>query len=225
VLDAGVAGHTILQGLKRWRGLVREHRPDVVVAAFGLNNEQLPCQRSDAHKLEDVRAALSGWRGAWSGLHDGCRVLQLACDLLRPSSGAAVPSWNELGGTAEVGRVDWPGLRRVSTAEFEAALAELAREVRAEGARLIFVGLPRQPEVERRVPVLRAYTVAVEAVSRREGVEYLDGAAAARAWCEAGGRRIEDLFQPFDGFHLSPTGFEMLAERLAVVIAEGVTTD
>ena len=219
VLDAAVAGHSILQGLARWRGLVREHRPDVVVAAFGLNNEQLPCVQSDAEKLA-AASARPAWSGAWSVLHDECRVAQLVCQALGPADGGRAAPWIDgPGSAAEVGRVDWPGRRRVSLPEFEAALCELVREVRAAGARLILVGLPRLPEVERRAPVLAQYTAAIESAARREGIEYLDGASAAREWCSARACDLPELFQPREGFHLSPLGHEMLAAGLATMIA------
>src|SRR5262249_11976745 len=53
VLDGGVDGFTLAQGLERYRERVRPYRPDVVVATFGSVNEHFAAQDglSDGEKI------------------------------------------------------------------------------------------------------------------------------------------------------------------------------
>lgn len=226
VLNAAVIGYTACQGVLRYRTVAREHRPDVVFAAFGAVNEHVPCiDLPEVEKLAAARALHSGWSRAWVALSSHVRVLQLVNRLRLREDGArleqALSGWREhrSDGLAQVGRVDWPGRRRVSLDEFEAALLELARDVRADGARLVLGSLPRAERVERRGPVLALYSQRVRDVAAREGLQLLDLRAIVREEV-ARGRDEQDVFVPGDAWHLGPEGQALLAAHLAELVLD-----
>jgi len=221
VLNAAVIGYSVLQGVLRYRTVVREHRPDVVFAAFGTVNEHVPAiDLAEADKLAAARTLQSGWGRAWVALSSRLRVLQLVNRMRLDDTRAELEQVlldardGQSAGLAEAGLIDWPGRQRVSLDEFEAALVELAREVRADGARLVLGCLPHAARVERRGPVLALYSQRVRDIAAREGLQLLDLRAEAQAQV-ASGRDEQAFFVAGDAWHLGPDGHELLAERLA----------
>ena len=222
VVNAGVIGYSVLQGLERYRSAVRPLRPDVIVIAFGALNDFAPCQgASDVEGLDAARRLRARDDGElWSGLREHLRVVQLADWTWQRRQRAQV---DELlaGGQAQldaIGRLDWPGCRRVPIEAFEAALVELVQEARADGARVLLVSLPRLPEQEDRRPIEALYSERIEQVGERQGVTVVDARAAVRA-AAAAGTDPATFFIPRNAFHLGPRGQTLLATLLADAIA------
>jgi lysophospholipase L1-like esterase len=228
VMNGGVVGFTVLQGIERYRALIRLYRPDVVVAAFGAVNEHNPAigGLDDLEKISRSRG-LPGRPGsllAW--MRDESRVSQLVTCLQHRRKGgrAALKQREERALHREherakgAGKANWSGTRRMTPADFERALAALAEEVRADGARLILVNMPRMPVAEERLPVLPLYSERVELAARREDLAMLDARALFRAET-AQGRPAEELFAG-DWWHPSPLGHGLLARGLAPLVLD-----
>jgi lysophospholipase L1-like esterase len=225
VLDAGVIGFTVEQGLERYRELVRDYRPDWVVAAFGAINDHI--QSRDKPDREKIAL-----RGSVTPLDRGCawarrelRCLHLAgwiADRLRGEDRAQLMAElsrlrkEQRALEATMGRLEWTGVRRVSPERFEACLGELAAEVAADGARLILISMPRHPEKETEAPVLALYNAAVERVAQRLELPFFDARAAVRRELESG-KSWEELFN--DYYHPNAQGHALLARALAERIA------
>jgi lysophospholipase L1-like esterase len=224
VLDAGVIGYSVRQGLERWRQSVRAYHPDIVVAAFGsvidhgpamglpddrlINDQVLNSSRwkQTLHRLRrDLRLAhLSGWladclRGGRDELQGEQRRRELLADKVIDS----------------VGAVDWLGTRRVSLAEFEKFLLQLRDEVRASGARLIVLSMPRRPREEIDRPVVMEYTRRMQTLAQRGEFELVDGRAALGKALRNGPSTREMMA---DDFHPSAIGHEILARALVEAI-------
>lgn len=225
VLDAGVVGFTIRQGIERYDQLVREYRPDFVIEAFGAVNDHLPAIQSVPDK--DKIAMNLGVGGFWTqlgmSLRQDSRVVQFVfkrVDLARGvTSDVRDREFKKQKREAElessVGTVDWAGKRRVPLDDFEACLLDLQKRVEADGARLILLSMPRQPIVEKRAPVLLQYSQKIAEVGARQGLDVVDGRAAF-AQALAGGKRVEELFA--DSYHPKPFGHRLLAVELGKVI-------
>ncbi len=221
VLCAGAIAHTARQGLARWRHRVRPFRPDVVVAAFGAVNEHhAALGGSDDQRIRQQRGSLG------RALRDRSRILHLAAFLgerLRRGPGSERERWEArveraLAGARQARHADWPGTRRVSPAEMDAALTALDREVRATGACLILVDMPRGAWSEEVLPVLLRYTETVRAVARREGIPLFEARDLFRAREAAAAERGEPLFQANDAWHPTPAGHRLFAEGLARLV-------
>lgn len=223
VLDAGVIGSTARQGLERWRDLVRPHAVDVVVAAFGAVNEHVPAMGVGDDALIRELVLASSPVSLWARrLRTDLRTLHLvafARDALGSSDGPEMdPETARLARdwrATAVGRRDWPGLRRVSPAEFEQVLRALRREIEDAGARLVLLSMPRRNVVEAEQPAVVLYTEALERVAREEGVPLADGRRAFGAAVRRV-QRIDELF--LDHFHPTPSGHRILAEAVRAAI-------
>jgi lysophospholipase L1-like esterase len=226
VLNAGVIGFDVCQGVERYRTLVRPHRPDVVFASFGTLNEYAPCSGLPAvEKLAAAQAMRSGWRSTWYRLTTRLRSLQLLswlrsrADGVDPEEAARNLSARQTLHADPMpvsGQVDWPGCRRVSLDEFEAALVELAREVRADGARLILGAMPRLPSAEQLAPVLELYSQRILAVAAREGLQALD----LRGFVNSGAAGVTAKDILLDDWHFNGAGHALCAEQLAPLVLD-----
>jgi lysophospholipase L1-like esterase len=224
VMNAGVIGFTLEQGLSRYRELVRPFHPDVVVAAFGAVNEAIGARGlSDAHKiaLGDSRSGLSS---AAHFLTQDTRFGQLGLSLVDRLRGENAlvraerfAAWNKEQRGLEVGagQVDWSGLRRVPLDRFAQLLADLEREVRADGAQLVLVAMPRHPDEDRTRPVLLEYTRTLREQAPALGVALYDAHREIGA-ALAAGARWDTLF--VDNYHPSPEGQELIARGVLELV-------
>lgn len=222
VLNAGVVGYTVLQGLERYRRDVRPYRPDVVIAAFGAVNEQIPGQNGlgDDERIEGAIVRGQGWSTqlAWWWRSE-VRIAHLLAwarergdeALLedRKADLQARREWNQA--IADSGAPDWPGTRRVGLERYVDALGILAEEVAADGARLVVVSMPRKRSVEKRTPALLEYTAATEAFARDNDLPWIDGRRAFMTALALGGREHVLLR---DDFHPSRRGHRILAVKV-----------
>lgn len=226
VLDAGVVGFSIRQGIERYDELVREYRPDFVIEAFGAVNDHLPAIQSvpDKEKIAMNLGVGGYWTQKGMQLRQGCRVVQFVAKRIDLARGVTSDvrdrefkkQKREAELEASVGNVDWVGKRRVSLDDFEASLLELQTRVEADGARLILVSMPRQPNVEKRAPVLLQYSQKVADFAARQGLDWVDGRSAFAA-ALADGKKVDELFA--DAYHPKPFGHRLLAIELGKVIA------
>jgi len=224
VIDAGIDGFTVRQGLERYRRLVRRYRPDVVVAAFGAVNEHWPAlDMSDDAKIlhGSSRAGLVG-----AGMHflrQNLRLGHLASWMRSPRARDELirevrqrrRKEAELAPTS--GRPDWPGERRVSVEEFERFLEELQSEVESDGARLVLVVLARQAAAEEKLPVLPLYTAAALKVAQEEELQVLDARTRFRVRFFTG-TEVAELMH--DYWHPTPAGHRLIAEALVPMVLD-----
>jgi len=150
VLDAGVAGTTILQGIERYRNDVRPYAPDIVVCAYSGLHEYTAAPGSCA---DDERMA--GKCGAPLDTlletefpRDQLRTLQVLAWMRDLYFG---DGWRERDFTlqeqrraANIGSFMGAGVRRVDYALLRDKLAELATEVRGDGALIAALIVPHK---------------------------------------------------------------------------------
>jgi lysophospholipase L1-like esterase len=221
VLNAGVIGYTVRQGLERYRAMGRSYRPDFVVAAFGEVNEHFDAGGpSDARKIELPLETRSTWSDAVGFVRANVRIAHLLASLADGMSEERRIERDlefrrlsyEHAQRQHMGEVDWKGQRRVPLADFEAATLALANEVRDDAARFVALSLPRRQEAEEGAPVLLLYTRSLEALAARENLAIAD---AYRAFRDAGTQGVpeSDLFR--DAWHLSTRGHALVASTLA----------
>ena len=217
VLDFGVIGYTVRQGIERFAARAAPYRPDVVVAAFGAVNEHFASKMGrDEEKIARAAARDTQSARCWRWAREEIRALALlarAADEMRGGRAAIRQRWFErwqgqLQLEATMGQVDWPGERRVSPAEMEEFLGRLRTAVEAAGAELVVVLMPRDLAYERANPVLEQYTAAVRHFALGAGVELVDAYSAFRAGAPT-------LFLPGDVVHPSPEGHALIARGLA----------
>lgn len=227
VVDAGVIGFTIEQGLERYQELVRELRPDVVTLAFGAVNEHFPTKDlEDREKIAENARRAAERRPVIDWVRERLRVAHFVAYLQERRAGVdreklAQELMRQRGEqrklAASMGQVDWPGKRRVSLARFEENLARFAELARADGVRsVVLISMPRHPEREASAPVLVEYNAIVERVGARLGLPVLD--ARGRIAAElAAGAAWEVLF--VDHYHPSARGHALIARGLAPLVA------
>ncbi len=229
VIDAGVVGYTVTQGLERYRAFARAYHADVVVEAFGEVNEHIMAEGvPDAQKIEAGVQEGSAWEEIVRLARSRVLTLHLAAKIVDRMSNERVlrrevefrrkAVENEL--RAHMGEIDWAGHRRVPLDDFEKALRTLAQEVKADGAAFVMLSPPRRQAAEEQAPVLALYTRAIEELARRDGIPLADGVQAFRD-AEARGVAPDELFH--DSWHPSRAGHRVLAEALAQRI-EAITT-
>jgi lysophospholipase L1-like esterase len=225
VLDFGVIGFTVRQGIERWRERASAWKPDVVVLAFGAFNDHVAAiDKSDEERIGDSVARESGWRGAVRELREHSRVFQLAAHLADRGGAARARDERWAAVLAERKRLDkqagWPefgGVRRVAAHEFSALLTALASEIGASGARVVLVSVARRPHAEVIHPVLKDYSARVEAAASELGLPLVDARAVFRAHggSDAG---VDALFLEGDPLHPNRVGHALLAAALAQAI-------
>lgn len=223
VVNGGVIGSTIRQGLERCRVVGETWRPDVVVAGFGTVNEHVPTMdmvdvekmawlrdrrsllwRAERFVRNDVRLANAvAW--AWDELHGGREAILQGFLARERERRQALQGYRELD--------DYP--RRVSPADFRLCLEELERWTRERGARLVLVRMPRRESMEAYVPQVLDYDRELDAFLATTPVPCVDARGALRARIAAGTPE-DDLL--WDGTHPRPAGQRIVADALLPVV-------
>jgi len=231
VVNAGVIGHTLRQGLERYRQVVRELEPDIVLATYGVSNEHHPAlPLSDDEKVLRFgkQAAPLGRAARW--LRHNVRLLH-GLDYVRlQRQGGAVrveEARRELlvrQAEGDFGSESWGGVRRVPPERFLALWHELRSEVERDGARLIPVSLPRKRPMEHESPVLLQYSAALGRFVQDTGAPLVNlRRELLRCW--AAGEEPGDVFLPHDSWHLNAEGHRRLAALAADVLLAGSARD
>ena len=218
-INAGVIGYTILQGQRRYRALVRDLKPDVVVLAFGAVNDhyQAPSKESDHAKIQQLSSESAGFGRAKRWLRESLRVAHFIDHLRYERSGgeeALRKKYRESRkrdfiSLSEIGQPGYAGVRRISLTEYRRYLEELVDEIRADGAEPILISMPRKLASEEKSPVLLDYSYATEAAATRLQVPLVDVRTHFRSY---GKGHERDLF--LDSWHPRPKGHELIAADL-----------
>lgn len=224
VIDGGVDGYTIRQGLERYRSLGRAYRPMIVIVAFpGANDAEAAFDLGDEEKIRvdiERNSGLAGFvrrlRGhvrtldlaAWVGNRHALSEVMAASDLERHHERELARDW---------GNPNWPGQRRVSPSEFALYLGQLRREANADGARVILVAMPHRASAESEAPVLRQYARAVFTTAVSEDAQVLD--AQSRFEVRAKHDGTEDLVL-IDAWNPTPLGHDLIAQWLLSLVRE-----
>ena len=218
-LNAGVIGYSILQGLSRYRTLVRNYKPDVVVLAFGAVNDHYaaPSLEPDHEKIQKLTEESAGFGRAGRWLRENLRIAHFV-DSMRFKRNGGMKALRkryresrkrEFASLAEVGKKDYSGVRRVSLVEYRRYLEELVAEIRDDGARVILLCMPRKIDSEGEAPVLVDYSHATEAAATHLQAPLIDLRSHFRSY----GKIYEGgLF--FDNWHPRPRGHRLIAEDL-----------
>lgn len=212
VLNFGVIGFTAVQGARYYEGRVREFQPDVVIAAFGAVNEQVPAPGGNTDLVRIVAF--------------GSPVGRIRSALERFATYRLLSSW--VGTSLEPGASDetsddWK--RRVPVTEFEASLTYLAATVQQDGAQLVLVSPPRRQDTESTAPLTLLYTKALAGIAKRCGVPLIDVRGVIQAAEAEGGVDPEGRASPWfiDAWHPSKIGHHRYAEAVAeAVVAAGL---
>jgi lysophospholipase L1-like esterase len=221
VLNAGVIGYTVRQGLERYRAMGRAYRPDLVVAAFGEVNEHFSAGGpADVVKIELPLQPMSPWSDAVRFVRANVRIAHLVASLADGTSEERRQERDlefrrlayEHAMREHMGEIAWEGERRVPLDDFVVATLAIANETRADGGRFVALSLPRRREAEEKAPVLPLYTEALEALAARENLALADGYRAFRD-AETKGGTESDLFR--DAWHISARGHALVASTLA----------
>jgi lysophospholipase L1-like esterase len=227
VLDFGVVGYTVRQGLERYTRVVREYKPDIVVEAFGAVNDHHQAQvMADKDKIKVDVEAQGVWLEAKTYMRSQWRVFHLfakTADMLRGGyyderDRAFKKVRFEEKISAKMGEVDFEtkyhGTRRVSLEDFKATLLALRDEVTKDGGRLVMLNMPRLKNVEAQSPMLLLYTRMVLEIAASESLPLADG---RKAFAEAvkSGAREPRLYVKGDSYHPSQDGHALLAAALA----------
>ena len=218
VLNFGVPGYTVIQGERQYTDDVRPLRPDVVILAYGWNDHWLAAGGLPDHQ----RSFPSPARARLSLFLARLRLVQALNGLLPAGAGYSPAAAA-------------PARRRVPPDIFRLRLENLARRARADGARVLVLGLPSALSAAAFPPYLvdmgfardaesaladhAAYRAAAAGAAQAAGAMYLDLQSvmdAARA-----GRT--GTFFSADGIHPNAAGQEILAVALLPVLEALVT--
>ena len=224
VLNGGIVGSTIAQGLARYRSVRADWQPRVVVAAFGAINEQWPAWEglTDRDKIPALAARLEAGDSWRLTLRKELRLLHALAKLADAREGGkqaiATRVAEEL--VAEDAKIrdyldDPEYLARVPLDDFERYLGQLRDEVRADGAELVLLAMPRKLQVEETRWPVREYDAVLERFAEERGVRLARGRERFRAEV-AQGVAEDELF--VDSFHPSPRGHELLAEEVGAAV-------
>jgi len=219
VIDAGVVGTTVRQGMERYRDQVAPYKPDILVAAYGAVIEHVGALGGvgDDELIRRGVYAKSGWAIETARLRRNLRSLHFMAwcmDRLRGQDNEA--QWHErekqqvmLNPT--MGRVDWAGVRRVSLEEFEQDLLQLRANVADDGGNMVLLPLAHRGQFEKDSPVVMEYYKKILEVGARERIPVADGRTAF-GQAVKDGHWIPELL--LDNFHPTPLGHEYLARAL-----------
>jgi len=198
ILCAGAEEHSVVQGLERWRHVVRVWQPQLVICTYvgGPDHTQAPQGRMDARRIALMREHPRG--ETEGGLRDAARLLHLASYLRDISSGVYWEerdwAFQERRIAATSGELDWPGQRRVPYDEYVYALTVLMQDIQAEKATVILLSIPRSPNLPG-LPAADVYQKTAADAAHLVGSGLLDGRnALVRSVMEEEVPK-EDMFQ------------------------------
>lgn len=236
VLDFGVIGYTVLQGVVRYSERVRHFHPDVVVSAFGAVNEQWPTpEGADRQRIAAARGRTSDWYAFTQEVRKRLRLAHLVAYWRLQAEGgmrARHQAWvrprEEFQKTRDYsGRADWDGVRRVGLDDYRDGLGSLQRAVEADGARLVLIAMPRRPVAEEQRPVLLEYTRVTREFARDRELEICDAHALFQSTPD--GLSPRELFREengrLDNWHPTPAGHELIARCLADAVIAATEGD
>jgi len=217
VINAGVIGYSVFQGLARYRCRVRPYGPDVVTLAFGAINDGLPAGTVADCKLIERTRRMSSLRSVADSPLARLRLVQLFFRLA-PGAKSRTESRQRLVAEFERHHTEFdrgePCVPRVSVAEFGRLLEEFVLTARGDGVAVVLIVPPRQPDWESSHPNMLEYTDMIERTASELNVPLLNIRERFRAENEAG--------LLLDNVHPSPSGHRVIAELLVETIASAI---
>jgi lysophospholipase L1-like esterase len=225
VIDLGVIGYTVRQGLERWRELGREQHPDIVIAAFGAVNDHLAAiDVADDLRIQQSRERNDALRVSANWVRDHSRLVHAAARIVEGRQVVAAERreqwfkrWEaQRAKEARLGYADYTGVRRVGLPLFEQTLGELESEVAASGARLMLICMPRRNDLETENPVLVEYTQLVRRYASEHQLDCIDAHALFR---DRKRFEAEGVQLYHDNVHPTTAGHQLIAEELCARIA------
>lgn len=209
VLNFGVPGYTVFQGLELYRERVRSFAPAVVVVAFGAFNEAAPADPPARERARILQAPANRLLYGLDAALLRFRWYQLPRWALAQLRDERVISERNMD-RYERNLVHWQAGEvwrpEVDVDEFAEMLEALVREVRADGAGVLLVSPPRRAEIERDLPALLHYTRGIRSVAERTGAPLCPVRSVFR-------REGDALLA--DSVHPSARGHERYAEVVA----------
>lgn len=230
VINGGVIGYTLRQGIHRYEEVISPLRPRIVIAAFGAVNEHFPTLDLADREKVDKRAGVTTLDRGIGWMRDSFRVLHFASfwsDLVKGVDRGEIRTelfearQERRRMNAAAGKVRWPGTRRMSPKRFRESLLEIAKLVHQDGARLIYLSMPRHPKKEEENPILLEYSRALTGFAAARGAPLVDVRRIVFEAIEAGST-WEELF--VDNYHPSPAGHALIAEALDEMIREVIAS-
>lgn len=224
LLNGGVIGFTVVQGYRRFVDLVKPHRPDLVVLAFGAVNEHFPSALGDVEKLK--RAAKQEKTFFSKLVHRATlklRFLQFLHSFKDKLRGDTKDRGQETVDNRRREAIEYKKMkegeeanRRVTAEEYGEWIGRIADEAQALGAQTILVSFPRKEEKEVEIPYLLQYTETLARVAHEKKLPLVDARAEFKRILEDGqdGSPVteEDLFN--DNFHPTPRGHQIIAKMV-----------
>jgi hypothetical protein len=219
VLNAGVMGSTLRQGLERYRRDVRPFAPDIVVSAYSGLHEHTQGALCLTDEDRIVRGlGMPGGSGEPDAyrLRDGVRVLHALAFLSDVYFGTwwreREAAMHEARLAKTIGTFDSPGARRVSPQGMRDGLLELASSVRADGGELYVLLIPHKPGGPLDSPMMHYYQTALQIGCELAHTPVVQGRLAYFQGVTSGGIAPDELFLE-DG-ESSGCGHELLAQAL-----------
>jgi lysophospholipase L1-like esterase len=203
VVNAGVCGDTVLQGLARLERDVLRFRPALTLVAFGLNDASL------CRNIEDARREAQAYPR-------GPAALLARLHLYKTSRAWLARLARRLGLARQIGaRAEPMAEPRVSPAAFCWGLRTLVTETRrATRGQVVLLtthaaDLSLEPQMrQRQAAMLKAYNAMIRETAAALGAGLIDVERTL-----AGGQLV-DLLEP-DGVHLNAAGQAVLADIIA----------
>lgn len=217
VINAGVIGYSIFQGLARYRCRVRPYRPDVVTLSFGAINDGLPASSVPDCKLVEQTRRMSSLRSFADSSLARLRLVQLffrfapRSQTRQEARQRSIADFQRHSTAFDRGE---PGVSRVAVAEFERLLQEFVTTARGDGVAVVLIVPPRDPGWESKHRQLREYTDAIERTAREVKVPLVNIRERFLAEDRAG--------LLIDNVHPSPSGHRVIAELLSEAITSAV---
>jgi len=220
VINAGVRGHTSVQGLSRLERDVLWYKPHVVLSAFGVNDANLGCwpldplrERRECGDASLVGRLLPVLRRShlWLTFHARCRRLLRGL------------GW-QYGPVVDIGDELQP---RVSRQGFEIAQDQLAARIQGDGCQALYL-MTTTPVTDafrselgsetrqRQLEIHSEYNDIIREVAARHGAHLLD----LRAIFAAQEALRKDALLSADGVHLTAAGERLVAHSVMQVLEQ-----
>lgn len=210
VLNAGVPGYTIFQGLMALEHKVLPYRPDLVIAMFGAINDELPAKGRLGDLEKSAQLLYPGVARRAVRFLGRYRTFQLVASLAPAPKPLSEEERRALKRDALEGKDVRP---RLGVADFRSIGTRFVSAALRSGADVILLGPPRARELREDYPNLERYNAALAEIARAQGVPFLD---------------LEPIFDEdptlfHDSMHPTAAGHALIAERVAeLVVGRGI---
>jgi hypothetical protein len=179
ILCAGAEDHSVVQGLERWRNVVRVWQPQLVICTYvgWPDHKQAPQERTDALRLAWCASGRASPRRAACATDCDCSTWRRTCATSPATSIGSSATRRSRSGVSQLrpGELDWPGQRRVPYDDYVDALTTLMSEIRSDKGRLDPALDPASAGLRPDAPAAEVYQRAAADAARLVGSALLDG--------------------------------------------------